>query len=536
MRKTLSLLLCLTLLWNEAGLAASFGRNSATPPHLLTVCSPVFQEQAIVSPVLFYLRSLSPSQKVAAILLIAAGAAALGHTLKVGYADSDVITAAVFGWWGALLTVAPVEPRAILSPPVTSARWKPGDPVQDPFAHLLPGTEVFLGDLLRGLEEKALPRHLMDGGPIAQPAFFAAMARDQDAIEAAKLRYGPDQFRDVSYPEQLIPPAKVISFPEIAARLASGEFPSLVIKPNSSATGAGIVFFDLRGNKLQITTSLIREEEGEASVFTRTFMDYFHQRGYHIKPNVRQGIVQVTVPLTDALPTLLTGLWTSLSQQSAEKLFIYDSYIAETRVPFVRLSDGAYETRHTFQGDLLTGKVKFPQRNGFYDGWLARFGSSSYFSNNLTRKPPELAKQIGPSMFAPLFKRFGIGPEHQGEFVRYVEAQVRHEFLYLSERLRAGGLALDLQVSGGFDLRWLPPEKSGGFPRPVLIEMRIVPDGEPNLSDVVRISPPVNDIAHLLARLRGLDPVAAAMLASWVYLLWNYRSFIFWEPYRMDIF
>src|SRR5205085_9294456 len=151
----------------------------------------------------------------------------------------------------------------------------------------------------------------------------------------------------------------------------------------------------------------------------------------------------------------------------------YDTGMIETRYQNLIVAEEpvngvarkrAYDTRLYFQGNLLTGRVRRLNNKD-----ITHKGSSEYFSNRMGRGGRAVRLESA-NIFDVLFEKYPYLKIQEKEFRSYVNGLIEREFHYLSARLRAAGLNINMTVRGHFDLMWRAPIAQGGFPTPVLIE------------------------------------------------------------------
>ena len=336
-------------------------------------------------------------------------------------------------------------------------------------------TDYVTGEqLLNALKRKFEIRSILRGGPIRQPDFFRAIERDSATITRMKSRYKNRTFDDRSFMPIFAASGDVVRFEDLADLIVSGQVHApLVFKPNGSAVGEGIFFIERDDKKLVLTMSALDGFYSQSR--TEIIERYLRAAGVKYNRDQNKGIMQISLSLEKHAQAILSNIWALISRTENEKFGTYDSGMVEGLIPAIRYNGMAYETRHPFQGNLLTGEsspIIIHDYEGGLGGWYGKLGSSSYF-----------AKQIGRSgssalpferMFDPLFEQLNIDKKRRKEFQLYVEKFVRDEFMFLVQRLQQMGIRADYLVTGQFDLMWFPPEAgSNGFPIPVLIEAGI---------------------------------------------------------------
>ena len=160
-------------------------------------------------------------------------------------------------------------------------------------------------------------------------------------------------------------------------------------------------------------------------------------------------------------------------------MHVYDSenLVEAAMRAFLKFQGRAYETRHQWDGNLLTGDVVFDKDSGSDDGWFARMGSSEYFSNWTGRQGRPNSRDgssLEANVYARLYDTLGMAPARRAEFSAYVDQLIIAEFQYVVARLHASGIYADLTPHCQIDLMWLLPKKSGDFPVPVIVEAKFL--------------------------------------------------------------
>lgn len=360
--------------------------------------------------------------------------------------------------------------------------WKPGD-------------QITLYQFYRLFGEKYVMRVLLDGGPVATPRPYFAIDSDPNEFDFAVQKrnemiqrmkndmmreylrsYGSDRIQEglnyvnaYSYaPAQDL--SSLLNVGRLESRyslvkfideMANGviDYP-VVYKPNHSGLGSGVIFFEPSAvGQLNITVSKLVDTEDESD-----WIRFLKKEGFESVGG--QDVYSLRVLRRHSRPTLEKLLHKVATSHPVK----YDRGMFERMVDPIKVSGKAYETRHMVSGELVSGKVELAKSdpNDRYVRWFARIGSSRFLSNFGERA--EAFELNEPEMYDPLFRRFNISPGDRQKFALYVEDLIKEEMKYLLERYRDGGLSLDIEVNGAFDLMWLPPAGEGGFPIPILIE------------------------------------------------------------------
>jgi hypothetical protein len=388
-------------------------------------------------------------------------------------------------------------------------RWKPGD-------------QITLYQLYRLFGEKFVMRVLLDGGPILIPRpyfsiesnsreFDFVVQRRLEMIERLKsdtlkqyLRtYGQDRIeeglnyvnafnydpaQDLSSPPEVGRPESRYILLRFIEDMTGGriDYP-VVYKPNFSGLGLGIIFFEpLAGDQLRITLSSFSSDLDDAE-----WRFFLKKEGFSSVD--KQDIYSMTVLRRKSRPIVERLLYKVATSHPVK----YDRGMFERMVDPIKFSGKAYETRHMVSGDLLSGRVELAKSdpNDRYVRWFARLGSSGFFSNFSERA--EAFELNEPEMYDPLFRRFNISSDDQRKFKIYVEDIITREMKYLMARYREGGISIDVDISGAFDLMWLPPSQDGEFPVPIMIEADMsisfpksrFPNGPPKTIEIGTSSP-----------------------------------------------
>lgn len=361
-------------------------------------------------------------------------------------------------------------------------RWKPGD-------------QITLYQFYRLFGEKYVMRVLLDGGPIAIPRPYFAIDSDPNEFDFAVQKrnemiqrmkndmmreylrsYGSDRIQEglnyvnaYSYnPVQDL--SSLLNVGRLESRyslvkfideMANGviDYP-VVYKPNHSGLGSGVIFFEPSAvGQLNITVSKLVDTEDESD-----WIRFLKKEGFESVGG--QDVYSLRVLRRHSRPTLEKLLHKVATSHPVK----YDRGMFERMVDPIKFSGKAYETRHMVLGDLSSGRVELAKSdpNHRYVRWFARLGSSGYFSNFSERA--EAFELNEPEMYVPLFRQFNISPDDRQRFILYVEDIITAEMKYLMARYREGGISLDLEISGAFDLMWMPPSQVGEFPVPIMIE------------------------------------------------------------------
>ncbi|MFC1548485.1 protein kinase [Candidatus Omnitrophota bacterium] len=316
---------------------------------------------------------------------------------------------------------------------------------QDPFPWIADGTEVTVGQVAAVFNHKYLLRRIFMGGPIAQPGFFGLCGRYD------------------SYLSPFLKEADTVDFrSEVEGMISSGGKYSLVFKPNEGALGDGVFFIGVMpdGNIRVVSSLLGRLKKDMEEAFRG-------DRGVRLDVDEKHDVIRVTIKPkhTDAVA--------AVTKIKDLVVTVKDEGMMETVMPVVRYGQRAYETRHTFIGNLSEEDCElthtgYKTHSGLdLSNWFARIGSSAEFSNKTGRT--NAIRREWLDMYDPLFEIFNIKEKDRGSFIEYVDDIVRQQFAYGVRRLKEAGINIDIEVKGQFDLMWLPPVK-GEFPRPVLIE------------------------------------------------------------------
>lgn len=201
--------------------------------------------------------------------------------------------------------------------------------INSPFPRLRVGTPFPVSTLFAILTTKYHVRNLLRDGPIRQPAFFAAVKRDDRDLEEVKAIKGVFPFQDKSYIPLFADPNDEKSFEEITDGILSGDIAlPIIYKPNSLALGMGI--FRVERSPKKVEEYLITLSYGEgASPFAdqvAPFLSQFNGKaGVTIKINNKQNIMQVVIDsTTTAVKDALMSSWKIMSQQKFDIIPVYD--------------------------------------------------------------------------------------------------------------------------------------------------------------------------------------------------------------------
>lgn len=344
--------------------------------------------------------------------------------------------------------------------------------VANPFPLLRKGQELDISDLfLYGTSSKYSTRNLLEGGPITQPSFFRVFKESPELSKELRRRPG-----NISVLSRIDPKftntAHMVDFANIAKQISDGSIHlPLIYKPVRGVRGWGIFYIEKDEDKnIVITMAYVYDGvwSNQYTVKVGLVEEHMLEAGItNIKKDNEQKIIQFVIG-SDRKDTadILLNVWKQVSGIAVSNFINYDSGVIETVAPTIKCKGKAYETRHLLKMNLLSGEGSFLKGESF-----ARIGSSAYFSNQAISGKPELKE---PQMFNPLFEMCNIKQARKAEFRRYVKRAIEEELIFFSKRLKAAGIAFDVEVKVELDLAWLPPtEKSNGFPVPFLTEWTV---------------------------------------------------------------
>jgi hypothetical protein len=331
--------------------------------------------------------------------------------------------------------------------------------------------------------EKYVMRRVLQGGPINIAEPFFAMKEDPNllnktiAVREENIRgqrqelvdrfgsehashYSFDATENRSVHPEIINQNGAYTLRELADGLANGalDFP-IVFKRNASGLGFGVVFFEPIGKRhLKITASLVQPIE--SAEWRKKLVDW----GFKVESE--KDIATLTLSKKNSKNLIVDFLSFMMTMDMMQ----FDAGMFERKIDTIKYKGRSYETRHMVSGNLANGEVRLAKSepNNPRVRWFARIGSSGYFSNFTERK--SAAELEEPEMYRPLFEMFEISPERQLQFKKHVETLITREMQFMLERYKDGGINLPINISGAFDLMWLPPSEKGGFPIPVIIE------------------------------------------------------------------
>lgn len=338
--------------------------------------------------------------------------------------------------------------------------------------------------------EKYVMRRVLEGGPIETVKPYFAMRSDSDLFAEAverhrKLmeekmqdlinRFGPDHashyrfdsLKDLSVPGGIVGVDKTYSIDKLASDISTGllDYP-IVFKRNWGGIGFGVVFIEpvkavsleaKKDEQLKITLSI--HQFGEFN-----WQEYLLKLGFTIDNEKDIASIYVNRKQSKSLFKEV------ISKVSTTDGVSVDFGMFERKVEAVKYNGKAYETRHMITANLSDKRVDLVKRhpNDSRVRWFARIGSSEEFSNFTGR---ELSTELPYSrMYQPLFEMFSIPFERQSAFKKYVDNLIEAEMQYLLKRYEEGGVHIPVDISGAFDLMWLPPLPNQEFPLPVIIE------------------------------------------------------------------
>jgi hypothetical protein len=371
------------------------------------------------------------------------------------------------------LLMSGVSPRVM--------RWLAGEPpvaVAHPWPQAGDGETVSTFELLRQLPAKYALRNLLRGGPIAQPAWFAALAIDKTHGKEGE-RFG-SSIDDLSTPKVFARRQDILEphgfALKVVKELMADAFPAdgYVVKPNHGASGRGLIFINAAEKGTLRLTMANNPDKPEFFAATQRIKEFLEERRLaFIFPEPDSDLMHFELlasggRISDVLEAIL------LMNSFGMRVFgpAFDPGIAETVISYFRPEGYAYETRHVFAGNM--DSVQEIGKYSGADAWFARFGSSGVFSNQARRKGPA-REAYGDEVFAALYESdlFPGLAERRAHFEIFVEALLRAEYHYLIARLRRGGIAENLRLRGSFDLVWQKPQRRSAFPVPVLMETHL---------------------------------------------------------------
>jgi hypothetical protein len=357
-----------------------------------------------------------------------------------------------------------------------SADASGGTPNQpgDPFPKLWDGDLILGRDLLDILRNKYILRNLLRGGPIRQPSVVKSIVPNSETLHRLKNEQtGNVEDRTVDF--RFVAPGDSILADSVGEQIVSGTLPlPLVFKPNSTefGEGQGVVFFERAGEHIKVTFPLTKSPNQFEE--TKSILKFLGKKQIPASLFPQSNVVSATLPGNGEIGQNIAEILKLSSACHYARRGTYDPGMIESMLNAIKHHGKAYETRHTFIGNLIDGTCE-PQRyegNGI-DAWYGRVGSSEYFSN-MNGRP--LARLLSPhEMFVPLYGAGGISDGQKMDFEHYIDALIRAEFRYVSERLKRAGLKIEGEVFGAFDLMWLPPTRVGEFPIPWVVEAVIYP-------------------------------------------------------------
>ncbi len=322
-------------------------------------------------------------------------------------------------------------------------------------------------DVLKFLNSKWGMRQLLKGGTIRQPEWFMIFKRDQDRF--LQLPIGA---KDGSYSQELTDTVDLSDFKDVAHRIVDGHISLPVIfKPNRSALGEKIFYIEKgQGRNLVITFSYTTSGQAP-NEYQAPVISYFSKLG--IQPRFTEGedIMQFDLDASKVdAADILDGLWKMVTLDNE----VYDTGGMESVFNTFKYYGKSYESRLTFRGNTSTGYFEPTPEDPYHNnGWeqSTRVGSSSYFANFSGRSKAEVLN--GPDMYRAVLIANQIDPKRWEAFEAYAYTLIEADFKLMVSRLRQAGISLDENIRGNFDLQWLPSEKPGEFPVPVLIESSI---------------------------------------------------------------
>lgn len=299
------------------------------------------------------------------------------------------------------------------------------------------------------LSLKYTSRVFLEGGPVRQPNFIRWISTEGQR---------PDL-------EPFIHQEEKITIPQLAAAIIGGQMIlPLTIKSNMGAFGSQVAFIELEQQKIKITMAI----NSLRTQGRREFVENLARRN-QIESEISADGSTVALYL-ERSSSIGTKVIISVLDYLIAPAF---GGIAEPRLDFLKIDGRAYETRHGFIGNLKSGAVQLDKiRPDGTDGWYARLGSSSYYSNLGGRKDSQLIHSS--NMFEPMLHHFKIPQSKWQPFVTYVDQLIEKEFMYLAKRLKQRGFDSEILASGEFDLAWdRDLDHSTGFPRPYLVELTV---------------------------------------------------------------
>ncbi len=305
-------------------------------------------------------------------------------------------------------------------------------------------------------------RQILKGGKIKHPDWFIVFKEDQEELRErmiAASTFGP-----------LLDDRDVRDFREIAQQIVSGNINlPVVYKPHFGSLGRRIFYIHKGEGSDLIITFAYTDSTGVSPGTQRQVIGYFE--GYGILPILdkdNQNIMQFVIDAANANAVdVLCGLWRLNSSVESR----YDLGGMESYIDAFKLKGMSYESRFIFRGNFQTGQfIPTPNDPDQDASWIqdTRIGSSEFFSNNRGR--PRSEALVGSNRYEAVLQKYDIDPSRWEEFQAYVYELIEHDFKLIVSRLNAVGIHLNMNVRGNFDLMWLPPEKRGEFPVPVLIE------------------------------------------------------------------
>lgn len=266
------------------------------------------------------------------------------------------------------------------------------------------------------------------------------------------------------------------------------------MKPNRNAHGKNIVFLERYGDLVTITMAHAGVDSFHKFEGTTRVINELKQMGISdVQIDGRQQITKATFnPAKHSVSEVLRRVWDTLATEEhfvsdgTRKGFSYGSYDAgmvESMLDPYRYKGRAYETRHKFNARFDQGVTSLVKTKDDGHSWnlqtpgsFARIGTSPYFSNQTGRSSAEKMLLPAAEMYDPLFEEFKITGAQKEAFAQHIDGLVRAQVAHYFKRLGESGVRLDEKLSGQIDLMWLPPDKPGGFPKPIIIEAYITSD------------------------------------------------------------
>lgn len=352
-----------------------------------------------------------------------------------------------------------------------------------------------LADVVDRLREKVAMRTLLEGGPIAQPEYWAFPFQDIAILLAADfmgihIDNIPRPLHKIGFDPSFTNPDRVLEFRDFQEAVLTGRFQLPVIyKPNVAALG--IRNFYLSAPSADAVTISMYTGVGDVSDYNPYIVPLkVRMPQCYMKVFGDEHVTHFTVPLENS-GYVLFQLWGALGTHFPGSLYYategteFDSGMIEAVLPVMLAEGRACETRYTVTGNLATGEGEIWREECY-----TRVGSSPFHSNVTLRRRGTTEILDGEEMYAPLVA-VGNGRFSARQMADADDALVQRAFAYLSARLLAAGVSLDVPMRVEFDLMRLRQEDGAtGLPQPVLIESNAFLLDEEQKVDLRKISVP----------------------------------------------